>query len=195
MASTLRLSNVNSAAGLPALDIDKIASNAGRYIRQVYAQVDTTSFTSIGTSWTLGPSFANTTGFKAGSLVRLDYHMPCRNDSTSWGGLYIEPQISYNAGMNWFSLGSSGYDGNVMNNASADIASYFNSILIDPGQTSDFGVQVRFYVKSYDGTAYINYSHDINLVSGTATALTGNNFNQHYSKIIVEELAILRGSS
>jgi virulence-associated protein VapD len=68
------------------------------------------------------------------------------------------------------------------------IGSYFNSLLIDPGQSSDYTVKVRFYFKTHDGTVYINQSHDINSISGTATLMSGTNGNQHYAKIILEEV-------
>ncbi|MFB0965802.1 MAG: hypothetical protein QMC36_09290 [Patescibacteria group bacterium] len=47
---------------------------------------------------------------------------------------------------------------------------------------------MRFYFKAYDGTVYINTSHDINSVSGTATLMPGVNGTQHYAKVIIEEI-------
>lgn len=177
-----------------AFSLTKIVSNAGRYTRQVYTQVDSTSFSSITTSWQLGPSFTDVGDFRAGSLVKLFYHMPVRNDDSSWGGLYIEPQYRINSGA-WLSLGSSGY-GAAMTLATGDIEHYNNMILIDPAQTSTFTIGFRFYVRTYSGTnGRINVDHDVNLISGTATLATGNNGLQHYAHIIVEEMAILRGDS
>ncbi len=167
--------------------VGDIKVDGSRIIRKSVVQVDTANY-SAATSWTLGPSFPIIPNFKAGSLVKLTYHIPMRNDSNSWGGGYIEPQISFNGGINWNSLGSSGYDGGVMNYGSGAIGSYFNSLLIDPNQGSNFSVAVRFYFKSYDGTVLINQSHDINIVSGTATIMAGVNGQQHFAKIIVEEL-------
>jgi hypothetical protein len=164
-----------------------IYTDGSRVIRQAVVQTNSTNY-STTTTWALGPTFATITGFKAGSLVRLSYHIPMRNDSASWGGGYIEPQISFNGGTTWNSLGSSGYDGGVMHNTSPSIGSYFNCILIDPQQASDFSVRVRFYFRSYNGTVMRNQSHAINTISGTATLLSGVNGTQHYAKIIVEEL-------
>lgn len=183
---------VYDGGGNAALDINKIATNAGRYTRQVYTQVNSTSY-SFSTTWAVGPTFPVVNGFKAGSLVKITYGMPTRNDSTSWGGGYIEPQININ-GTGWQSLGSSGYDAGVMGMA-ALIGSYSQSILIDPGMSTDFSLEIRFYARSYDGTLNINGSNEINVRSGTATLMSGNNGLQHYAHVIVEELAILRGNS
>lgn len=190
MASTLKLDTIQNPSGTKALDVTKL-STGGYYTRQMYTQVDTTGY-NFSTSFSAGPVFANVTGFKAGSLVRMSYHMPCRNDSGSWGGGYIEPQVSFNNGTTWNSLGSSGYDAGVMTLATGDIGSYFNMMFLDPGMTSDFSVQFRFYLRSYDGTLTLNSSHEINLISGTATLLPGTAGVQHYAKIIVEELATLK---
>ena len=59
---------------------------------------------------------------------------------------------------------------------------------MDPSQSSDYTVKVRFYFRAYDGTVYINTSHDINVISGTATLMSGVNGTQHYAKVIIEEI-------
>lgn len=187
--SKLRVDILATKAGTNALDLSKL-TDGGRFTKQTLVATDSTTY-NFTTTWAVGPTFSVMSGFSANSLVKLSYHMPCRNDSTTWGGMYIEPQISINGGA-WQSLGSGGYDGNVMNNTSADIGSYFNSILIDPAQASAYTLQVRFYFRSYDGTATLNGSHDVNAISGTATLMSGNNGLQHYSKIIVEELAKIK---
>lgn len=70
---------------------------------KVAVQTNTTTY-STSTTWALGPSFSTVTDFKAGSRVKLSYHIPMRNDSTGWGGGYIEPQVSFNGGSTWSSL-------------------------------------------------------------------------------------------
>jgi len=192
----LSTNTITNASGTSAIDVNKLSDFASRYIRNVFAQVNTTTY-NFTTTWAAGPVFTNVTGFKAGSLVEIQYHMPCRNDSTSWGGMYIEPQVSFNSGTTWFSLGSSGYDGGIMHLNSGDIGSYGNVILVNPGQTSDFSLQIRFYFRSYDGTSTLNGSHDLNNVSGTANGgiMSGNNGTQHYASIKVKELAIMRGAA
>lgn len=185
--STLRVNDLATKVGTAAIDVEKIASNTGRYTRQVVTEYNSTTY-SFSTSWALGPTFTTISGLQAGSLVRLFYHFPMRNDSTSWGGGYIEPQISINGGT-WQSLGSCGYDASVMNLGNGAIGSFNNSILLDLSQTTAFSVQFRFYCRSYDNTLTMNGSHEINVISGTATLLSGTNGLQHWGHIIVEELA------
>ena len=183
--SNLRVNSISSGT-TEKIDILSMPTD-GYYVRKMITQVDTASRTAT-TSWVLGPEFANIPDFQAGSLIRLSYQVPMRNDSTSWGGGYIEPQVRFNLGT-YQSLGSGGYDGGVMNLGNAAIGSYMNSILINPGQTSTFSTQFRFYFRSYDGTIQWNQSHDINLISGTASLMSGDNGLQHYAHIIVEEIA------
>ncbi len=143
---------------------------------------------SVTTTWTQGPSFNTITGFKASSLVKISYIIPSRNDFSGWGGLFIEPQISFDDGSIWKSLGSSGFDGGIMHENSASVGSYTNTLLIDPAQTTNFSVKIRFYFRSYQGTTFINNSNGINTISGTATIMSGTNGAQHYTKVIVEEV-------
>lgn len=177
---------VNNIKGLN----DIVNNLKGLYLRKCVTLVDSTSYT-VTTAWSLTCQFSEILDFKAGSKIKISYHMPCRNDSTSWGGAYIEPQVSFNSGSTWFSLGSSGYDANIMNSGSPSIGSYFNSILIDPQISTNFSLKVRFYCASYDGTAWINLNHNINAISGNAPLISGNNGLQHYAHIIVEELATI----
>jgi hypothetical protein len=160
----------------------------GYYVRKDIVQVFSSAAT-LTTSWSLVVTFDNITNIKANSLIEMDYFFPCRNDSTSWGGVYIEPQVSFNNGTTWASLGTSGYDGGVMHNGVADIGSYYNSVTVDPAITTDFSVRFRFYMRTYDGTGTINTSNDVNLISGTASLLPGNNGLQHFGRINVREIA------
>lgn len=167
------------------------ANTDGYYVRQAVVQVYSTGWT-VGNSWALAMTFDSLPTFKAGSLIEMDYLFPCRNDDAGWGGMYIEPQVSFNGGSTWSSLGSSGYDGGIMHSGSADIGSYYNSMTIDPAQASDFTPRFRFYMKSYSSTSSINNggsSNDINNISGTAAILSGNNGLQHFGRINVREIA------
>ncbi len=59
-----------------------------------------------------------------------------------------------------------------------------------PPLSSDFSVAVRFYYRSYttNSTLIVNGSHEINNRSGTAPLMPGINGEQHYTKIIIEEI-------
>lgn len=197
MTSIVKLDKIiDFNTGNVALDVNKIASYPSRYIRKCYADYTTTG-SSHSTSWSLGATFGAQQDFKAGSLIRLYYYFPARNDSTSWGGIYVEPQVSFDNNTNWYSLGGSGYTA-VMELGGQSIGFYNNTILIDPAQTEDFTFGVRLYHRSYDGTATTITNNAVNNVSGTAdainTVLADFNYYQHYTHIIVEELALLRGN-
>jgi hypothetical protein len=187
--STLIVDSISTPSGNRVINVNNLyASNYNVNVLNVQTNSTTYNF---GTGWGLGPTFSNITGFLPSSLIFLQYHMPCRNDSTSWGGMYIEPQVSFNGSGTWQSLGSCGYDGSVMNLGNGAIGSYYNSILIDPGLTSTFSAQFRFYFRSYDSTSILNGSHDINSISGTAALMSGINGQQHFSKIIVQGISPL----
>jgi hypothetical protein len=143
----------------------------------------------VSTQWVVGPTFNTVTGFNAGSLVKISYIVPSRNNSQfNWGGLYIEPQVSFDNGSTWNSLGSSGFDGGIMINSSAAIGSYTNTLLVNPQQTTDFSVTIRFYYRAYAEVTTINGQNAINSISQTAPLMTGVNGLQHFTKVIVEEV-------
>lgn len=188
VTGSCEVSQIKNPLGNTIIDVDALDTEC-RSLRQIETHVDTTNYY-VGTGWTLTSTFPEMTNCKAGSLIQLTYHFPNRNNSTSWGGMYHEPQYSVNGGI-WQSLGSSGYDGSVMTLRVQSIASYTKTILIDPGMTMAFTIRFRFYCRSYDGTTTINGSHDINTISGTAPLLGGVSSDQHYYHIIVEEYAKL----
>lgn len=194
MAASLKLDYIKNAT-TNAIDVRAMADTRSYYYRQTLTLVDTTARTS-STTWTAGASWGPYTGFKAGSLLRISYMVPARNDQAGWGGLYFEPQVSFNSGTTWYSLGSRGYDA-VMISSYADINGTSNTMQIDPGMTADFPFSIRYYFKAYDGTVGINngINHDLNIVSGTANGgiISGDNGNQHYVHFIVEELALFKG--
>lgn len=197
-AGTVKATNLQDANSNTAMSVSKMTTNAARYTRQIICLSDTTD-RSATTSWVAGTTFTEMTGFKGGSVLKIYYMYPCRNDSTGWGGLYFEPQIQFNTGT-WYSLGSRGYDA-VMHNTSADIHWTENTMYVDPSAytgTSDFSMNLRFYFRSYDGTVGLNNSqgHDLNATSGTASNIGGGyNIYQHYGHWIIEELALFRGNT
>jgi hypothetical protein len=167
----------------------------GYYLRRVFSEIDTTNRT-FGTGWTLVWTTTNRQNFFEGSRIKLTIELPLRNDATGWGGAYIEPQVSFD-NSTYYSLGSSGYDGNVMQSGATAIATYTRSLWVDPaaaGITAPHTFRVRFRCRSYEGTTLWNQSHDINSVSGTAALLTGGtNADQHYARVVVEEWATGQG--
>lgn len=196
--SRLKLDRLATRSGNNVIDINKLASLAGRYVRQTQYAVESATY-NFTTAWALGPSFNPFNGvqLKAGSVVKLYYHMPFRNDALSWAGTYTELQYRINGGT-WVSMGSTGYDGGTMHYAggtgvtgAGHIAFYNNTLIIDPQQTADFTIDFRFYCRSYGGTSILNGSHEINVISGTAALQPSPHGNQHFSHVIAEELATL----
>jgi len=183
----------------------------GRYIRQIVSQVDTTpvygaafpmwvtaTTATTADKWQKVFEFPNIPNFVAGSVVRLYYHVPTRKDSVSWNTWFLEPQISYNGGSAWASLGGAGFDGGGAIYGYTSIGVYRNTILIDPQQSTEFGVQVRILAIPYEtgvNQGLGAYGTAIDTISGTAVLdATGINAQQHHTHIIVEELALVRGS-
>jgi hypothetical protein len=165
----------------------QIGATSNSQIPVTDVQVDNSNY-SFTTSWALGPVFNTVNGFSGNSKVKITYHMPLRNNINGWGGAYIEPQVSFDNGVSWQSLGSSGYDGGIMHALTPSIGSYFNTILIDPQIATSFSVKVRFYLRSFQDVAYLNQNHSINTISGTATLMPGIDGEQHYTKVIIEEI-------
>jgi hypothetical protein len=193
MPATLKTDKLQNLSGTVGVDVTNLATN-GRYIRQIVQCIDSIN-TSTSTGWTLGTTFGDYTGFKAGSTLKIYYMYPVRNDSTSWGGAYFEPQIRFNGDKGvWQSLGSRGYDGVMLLNY-ATIHHTHNTMYIDPGQTNDFSVSIRYWFRSYDGTLNFNLNNrDVNVISGTASLMPGVNGQQHYGRFLIEEYALIKGA-
>ena len=140
---------------------------------------------------------ANHSGFTGGSHLELMYYMPTRKDGTTrWNGMYFEPQISFDNGSSYYSLGDCGYDGGIMFNGASAIHNYVNSMWFQNSGTQipssgTYTVKLKFRCSEYDtnGTAYINTSHAINgRVSATYLANTSNiDKYQHYAHWILKE--------
>lgn len=185
-ALTARVSAVEPK--VTTLEATQTNVKSGYYVRQIETQIDTTGRSATG--WVLGPTFAQLS-FAGNSKIKMTYHIPMRNDNGGWGGIYLEPQVSFNGGT-WQSLGGTGFES--MTNSNADIFSISNEILLEPGIGSAFTAQFRFYFSPYDGTVHWNRGssgndRNINATSGTASLMAGNGGLQHYMHIIVEEYA------
>jgi hypothetical protein len=147
---------------------------------------------SHGTTWGLAATLPEWGLFNAGSKLKIFYHVPYRNDSGVWGGLYIEPQIRLKpegGGWGaWRTFGTNGY-GLMISGAAQDIVFYNNTLMFTPDIGNvKYSAQMRFYMKSYDGVTNVNVNNDLgNAGSGTATRMIGDNGNQNYFHTILEE--------
>lgn len=158
----------------------------GYYIRKAELLVDTRGY-STNTTWKLGPAWSPVYDLLPNSKVWFSIKVPAKNNSTSWGGMFLELQIRFNSG-DWYSLGCTGYD-TVMEYGQSSHS--YNCDYLVQGPDVPFSVEIRTYFKSYDGTTLIVDSLSINSVSGTAPLIEPAIYSlQHYSKLIVKELAL-----
>ncbi|XLQ20057.1 MAG: discoidin domain-containing protein [Candidatus Moraniibacteriota bacterium] len=120
-----------------------------------YDNIDRSFTTAItdGKTW-------DTVTIRDGFDVDLDYNIPARNASTSWGGGYLYLEYSLNGGA-WTAIGNSGYQ-LAMSNGATDIETHSGMIRMTRAElgsvTGDFDIQFKFRHKSYDGTLLINGS-------------------------------------
>ena len=164
---------------------------------KVIREYDTTSITVSTTSPVDVFTGANHSGFTGGSHLELMYYMPTRKDGTGqWNGLYIEPQISFDNGSSYYSLGDCGYDGGIMFNGASAIHNYINCMWFQNSGTQipssgTYTVKLKFRASEYTtaGTGYINGSHSVNgRVSATTLANTSNiDKYQHFTHWILKE--------
>ena len=158
----------------------------GYYIRKAELLVDTAGY-SATTSWKLGPSWSPIYDFLPNSKIWFSIKVPARNDSSNWGGMFLELQIRFNSGA-WYSLGCTGFD--TIMEFGQSVHSYNCDYLVQ-GPDVPFSVEIRTYFKSYDGTTTIVTSNAVNSLSGTAPLIEPAIYSkQHYSKLIVKELAL-----
>lgn len=170
---------------------------------KVVVESDTANWThDSNTTWKEWPTagFTNHTGFTGGSTLHIEYWIPMRHDSTSWGGAYIDTNITFDNGVAWRSLGNPGYDGGVMAEPSDIIHGQNITMIITGTPLTDYSVQLRFMIKNYSNGSdlFINQSHDINR-SATAgycpagsdgiadTRLPGLDSLQHYGSYRIYE--------
>ncbi len=168
-------------------------TNPPAAVSSVFTDEDNRTLTS--NTWILGPTFPVVNGFKSGSKVRIDYSVPSRTTASSNPNVYlsIEPQVSFDGG-SWQSLGSSGFSALSGRSSTPNLyGNYANTLLIDPGLSDDYSVQLRlFYLRSAasgsDGWIQINQSQGINNISGSAPLMSDVNGTQHFTKVIITEV-------
>jgi hypothetical protein len=175
---------IKPAAG-GSLLIDGGFSINGQISNLLSYQKDTTarSFTTtIADGWI-------TTAFTvpAGSVISMDFWIPIRNNSTSWGGGYVYLYYDINSSGTWFDLGTSGYGGAMAYQQHID--GYGNTLIQDFSTTTeDFEIRYKFRHKSYDGTMIVNTSNNI-----TGGADSDDSLSYAWSHVIVTSLRATTG--
>lgn len=136
------------------------------------------------------------TGFTGGSALEFFMHYPARNDTEAWSGGYIEPNLSFDNGSNYYSMGTCGYDGGIMIQNGYGILCYNNHYFISNSATSripdtDYSLKIKWRFATYSGNYQINASHAINGGTGYSqnyvdTSATVDR-NQHWMHWIIKE--------
>ncbi|MDB4157986.1 hypothetical protein N9609_00695 [bacterium] len=127
--------------------------------------------------------------------VRLDIYVPTRDNTTSWGGLYVNVNAKVNG--TWYNLGNTGYDGGVMAKSANSIHALNHEMILDfVGNLNldpklPFTLQFELKARSYDGTTTVNGSHDINKTAnglGSRGALQTWASDQNFTHLIITEI-------
>jgi len=151
------------------------------FIRNIYEEYDS-SARSFTNTWADGKVWTSRT-YNANSKLILYVYIPCRNDSSSWGGGYHGVQYNIN-NTGWIAMGDCGYS-SVMTVAGADIGTYTNILYMPLTINTSFTCQFKYVHKSFDGTLTLNTINDV----GTGTTNSyGINVNQYFTKLLIIEI-------
>ena len=129
-----------------------------RYIREV----DDSSYTGINNQWRVVKTWS-VFNKNVGDVLELNYLMPTRHDSSSWGGLHLRIQYTVDNGTTWKDCYDSGYSGAMASGGTNIIDQISGNIIIDIDEvTNASSVQFRYQAKSYnDSNGKINADHSI----------------------------------
>ena len=207
--SSYRNNSGNNTTTIPSNSTLQLQSN-GSVWEMVTPSTGTTSSSSSSTNKSYVQTFTRNKSFNSGNAallnrfpqltiqankkVKINIYVPTRNDSNSWGGLYVNLNARVNG--TWYNLGNTGYDGGVMSSGSTAIHNLNYEMLLDfitnlnlPSNQA-YTVQFELTARSYNGTTYVNSSHDINKTSsslGSRGSLQSWASNQNYCHLIIEE--------
>jgi len=131
---------------------------------------------------------------QAGKDVELYVYVPTRcDDNDNWGGLYINTNVKVNG--TWYNLGNCGYDGGVMGSGAKQIHHYTNTKLLklckELDLTEAYTFQVELTARSYNATAKVNGSHDINRTANNLNSrgdVVSWGGNQNFTTVIIKEV-------
>jgi hypothetical protein len=154
--------------------------------------IDTTSRSTSSTSEQNG-FFTPWTSMKANSKVKLDVHIPYRNDGHAWGGSYhtiymmVDKQVGTVAAEHWVALATSGYHMVYYQ----EILSYTNNIFIPLVVNEDFKIKFYHSYRVYNnGTLYINQAHHLDFKNDSDNAQFGIPYpHAGYTKFVVQEIS------
>lgn len=184
------VSSVNGQTGNVTIEIPSSPVPCKTY-RQTW-----TGNTSVGSGNAIHVHTFPVQTIQAGKNLEVYFRVPARNDSSSWGGLYLNINCRVNGGT-WYNFGNGGYDGNVMEHG-ASISTSHRSFLLDfianagVAPDADYTVQFELYARSYDGTTQVGSgSHDINRTAnnlGVRGGLATWGSDQNFTTVIMREV-------
>ena len=131
---------------------------------------------------------------KKGSDVKVDINVPFRqkNDSTSWGGLYVNVNVEING--TWYNMGNGGYE-NMLDQGVKNIDKLTRTIITKfpewIGVEGDYVMRVELTARSYQAVdVIINASHDMNSINNALNSrgdLFTKGSNQNYLHVSLSE--------
>ena len=166
------------------LNITQFVDEVGRHVAN--------NNSTIQTGYTTPPVH-----MKAGSKVKLDFHIPWRQDGSSgWRGGYhwiyfrLNKTVAGVAANTWVFLLASGYS---MDNGSSVISDYTNSCYLPLSVPEDFTIEFQHRWRPYENTSsimYINSAHHINITTDANLLKLGFPYNNlGWSKYIITEIS------
>tara|TARA_B100002019_G_scaffold76648_1_gene66181 strand:+ start:487 stop:1647 length:1161 start_codon:yes stop_codon:yes gene_type:complete len=160
--------------------------------------VDSTSRTVSNNNSTIQTGYTTpAVPMKAGSKVKLEFHIPYRQDGGSgWKGGYhwiyfrLNKTVAGVAANTWVFLLTSGYH---MDHASSVISNYSNSCYLPLSVPEDFTIEFQHRWRPYENTSevmYINGGHHINITTDSNLLDLGFAYNNMgWSKYIITEIS------
>lgn len=191
MTSIIKVDQIQTAAGTNPIDHERILTKDDGYVvRQVVRLVNSTGYTYTASAMADGPSFTFT-DIQPDSYLSIDLSVPFRNDSASWGGMYMAIWHTIDGGATWRSMGTTGHEMMAIN--ASIIMTYKNTFLLTPqeiGLSSAGDITFKLRFKSYDGTMGINngLNHDVNYGGDSYQ----NGYSNHFwTNMVLREYALL----
>lgn len=205
--STYKNNSGSNTGSIPASSILRLQSNGSNW-EQISGESTIPSSQLVNKSYVQtykgGKNFGNGNAtllnlfpevtIQAGKKVKIYLYVPTRNNTSSWGGLYVNINAKVNG--TWYNLGNTGYDGGVMHSSATSIHALNHEMLLDfitnlnlPAN-QPYTLQFELTARSYNGTTYVNHSHDINRTAnnlGSRGGLQTWASDQNYCHIIIEE--------
>lgn len=145
----------------------------------IYRHFDGT-YRTFSTTWAVGMTMPNFPK-SAGNPILFMANMQMRNDNSSWGGSHNRLEYSVDDGVNWVSLGDTGYDGPMVNGGDSIGQWTMTAIIDELNIVAATQVRLRFQHKAYGGTLQVN---------GSSERVVGPNFDFGGAAMSIMEIKV-----